>query len=62
MKELVAHVPSDTILVPLGLNRDQNGANFYAPDMVRFLSEAANAPMYCLSGYLRAPGRWEGHS
>jgi signal transduction histidine kinase/ABC-type uncharacterized transport system substrate-binding protein len=49
MKELVAHVPSDTILVPLGLNRDQNGANFYAPDMVRLLSEAANAPMYCLS-------------
>jgi signal transduction histidine kinase len=55
MKELVAHVPSDTILLPLALNRDRNGANFYAPDMVRLLSEAANAPMYCLSdGYVGA--------
>jgi Histidine kinase len=49
LKELVAHVPSDTILVPLAVSRDQNGANFYAPDMVRLLSESANAPMYCLS-------------
>jgi hypothetical protein len=49
MKELVANVPSDTILVPLALNRDQNGANFYAPDMVRLLSESPNAPMYCLA-------------
>ncbi len=49
MKELVAHVSSDTILVPLGLNRDQDGANFYAPDMIRLLSESAHVPMYCLS-------------
>ena len=49
MKELVAHVPSDTILVALAVNQDQNGADFYAPDMIRLLSESANAPMYCLS-------------
>jgi signal transduction histidine kinase/ABC-type uncharacterized transport system substrate-binding protein len=49
MKELVAHVPSDTILVQLAVSQYEDGANFSGPDMVRLLSEAANAPIYCYS-------------
>jgi signal transduction histidine kinase len=49
MKELVAKVPSDTFFVALALTRDQTGANFYSPDMVRLLSEAAHVPIYTFS-------------
>ena len=46
MRERVASVSSDTVLVPLALSRDQSGASFNGPDMVRLLSESANVPMY----------------
>jgi signal transduction histidine kinase len=45
----VAHLPRDTIVLPISYTRDRNGKSYYSADVMASLSRASTAPLYALS-------------
>jgi signal transduction histidine kinase len=46
---LVAHLPSDTIVLPISYTRDLEGSVYYTPDVIASLSKVSTAPVYAVA-------------
>jgi len=45
----VAHLPRDTIVLPVSYTRDLKGDNYYTPDVIASLSHVSAAPIYAVA-------------